>query len=332
MFPEQLKPWALLMGFMIFFLSSIAMAKPSEGNIQTPLMNAAYEGDTAAMKRLLEQGVNADQTNNLGLTALYYAAGATRTSTKPGGSVGAIRVLLDKGAKVNARSRINGFNALMAAVENENVDSAALLLKYKADANAVTKDGRCALGIAAGSLDSEMVNLLLAYHANVNSCKDINGRSPLFNTIEAEPSLTEIFAMARLNHQQELDEAIKREAPEIARARMIVRSLIAQGADVNVSDNNGRTPLSLAVLQSNHLIVKELLDAGANANVPDKGMAGASPLILAAQIRNVTIAVMLLQHGAKVNARDKLGKSALDYARISGPSKMVGVLQDELKN
>ena len=65
MFLGQLKQWVLLVGSVIFFFSSIAMAKSSEENIQTPHMKAAYEGDVVAMKKLLEQGVNPDQSNKL---------------------------------------------------------------------------------------------------------------------------------------------------------------------------------------------------------------------------------------------------------------------------
>ncbi|MGV8934510.1 MAG: ankyrin repeat domain-containing protein [Gallionellaceae bacterium] len=311
-------------------MSATAISAPLEVNTQTSLMHAAYEGDVVAMKQLLGQGVNPDEQNNMGTTALYYAAGASKTGAVPHGSVEAVRLLLEKGANANAHSKINGFNILMTAVNNDNIDTTALLLKFKAEVNTTTKDGRCALGMAAMMLNPELVNLLLDYHADTNHCTDSYGNSPLFNAIEAEPSVAETYAIARVN-QQEAQTAIKRDAPKIANALMVVRSLIAHGAVVNVTNINGRTPLSSSVSQANHLIVKELLDAGANTNVTDKSMSGSSPLILAAQIRNVTIATMLLQHGAKVDSKDQFGKSAFDYARTLGPPKMVEILQARLK-
>lgn len=49
----------------------------------------------------------------------------------------------------------------------------------------------------------------------------------------------------------------------------MVVELISKGADVNLGDNNLRTPLICASRLGNTAIVKALLDAGANVNVTD---------------------------------------------------------------
>ncbi len=277
------------------------------------------------MRRLLAKGQSPDQANNLGLTALYYAAGATRIGPTPRGSVEAVKLLLEHGANTNMKSRVNGFTSLLAAVHNENVGSAELLLKYGANVNATTNDGVCALAIAASRLNPDMVKLLLEHKAQTNNCRDATGQTPLIDAVDAEPSLAPIYSLR--GNPEEARAALENVAPTLVRARMVTKVLLAHGADVNVSDQNGRSPLSLAVAHGDDKVVIDLLIAGANPNVIDKSRGGATPLILASQARNVLIASVLLKHGARTSVRDQFGKSALDYARISGSPKMVEIIQ-----
>ena len=307
----------------VLFLGAFG-APHEEGGPQTPLMKAAYAGDIAAMRRLLAQGHSPDQVGSSGLSALYYAAGATRTSLTPRGSGEAVKLLLEHGANANIKSH-NGFTVLMAAVNNENVGSAELLVKYGTDVNATTSDGGCALAFAASRLNLEMVKLLLDNNARPNKCRDTNGETPLISAVAAAPSLAPIFALR--SNSQEAQAALEKVAPTLVRARMVIKALLAHGADVNVSEQNGNSPLSLAVAQVNHLVVINLLNAGANPNVIDNSQGGASPLIIAVQTRSVLIASELLKHGAKATVRDQFRKSALDYARSYGPPKMVEIIQ-----
>jgi ankyrin repeat protein len=62
-----------------------------------------------------------------------------------------------------------------------------------------------------------------------------------------------------------------------------VQQLIAMGADVNKANNNGETPLFIAVAHFNVEIVKALLDAGADPNA--KNLSGCGPLTKVAGAR-----------------------------------------------
>src|SRR4051812_1308538 len=70
----------------------------------------------------------------------------------------------------------------------------------------------------------------------------------------------------------------------------LVADLLAKGADPNQRDSNGDTPLiwaichGVATTQTNLRIVKMLLSAGANPNVPESANGGRTPLIWATEL------------------------------------------------
>ena len=78
-------------------------------------------------------------------------------------------------------------------------------------------------------------------------------------------------------------------------------------ADINVGDSSNLTPLCLATLRNDVQAVKPLLAFGANPNIVDKW--GSTPLFFA---RNIDICKMLLDAGVDIYTRNAvLGRSAL---------------------
>jgi ankyrin repeat protein len=310
----------LLLCSCLLFLCDATAKQAQENSGDTPLMEAAYNGNNQQMQRLVAQGSQVDQRNKYGLTALFFAAGATRTQPTPKGSTKAVRFLLEHGATVNFKSNVNGFNALMAAVNNRNAGSVSLLLQHGADVNALTADGRSALTMAADGLDADVVRLLLDRGARVNGYADNFGQTPLLAAVASSPP----FAPA--SHEEAV-EIMQKQGPLFVSAVKIVQMLLTHGAQVNVANHSGQTALTIAIEESNPLLVRILLDAKANPNTVDKSQGNASALILAAQVRLVAIAEMLLKKGANVQLKDQFGKSALDYATEYGPKKMIEILR-----
>ena len=117
----------------------------------TPLASAAYRGDTAAVKALLE-ATSADTAAD-GWTPLIWAARA--------GRVAAMTLLLDAGADPNRRDSRQGWTPLMHAQHVKQDGAARLLLARGADGTAGAK-GTSPLEMASLDNDVEMLRLLLA--------------------------------------------------------------------------------------------------------------------------------------------------------------------------
>lgn len=103
-----------------------------------------------------------------------------------------------------------------------------------------------------------------------------------------------------------------------------VKDLLGQGYDVNACREGGWTALLYSSAQNYPKIMKILLDAGAN---PDIGNAlGITPLHFGARYGNIEIAEMLIDYGADINLQNKYGDTALMVAVQSGSIELVGIL------
>jgi len=104
-----------------------------------------------------------------------------------------------------------------------------------------------------------------------------------------------------------------------------LRYLIQQGANVNIEDKKGVTPLVLATQLGYVEGVEALIKAKAKVDVANS--AGETPLIAAVHNRDVTLIRMLLKGGADPDRSDSSGRTARDYAQIESPG---GQLLDEI--
>ena len=91
-----------------------------------------------------------------------------------------------------------------------------------------------------------------------------------------------------------------------------LRAAVAEGADVNAPNEEGRVPLYRAIVLQRQKVVDALLELGADANAKDHH--GDPLLIIAMSVGSTDGALALIRAGADANARDTIGKSALYYA------------------
>jgi ankyrin repeat protein len=246
----------------IGFAFGLACASTSFAADAPTLVDAARDGNVAAVRSLLKGGADPNQTAADGSTAVHWAvhrddlgmlnalldAGAkpdavTRYRIAPltlaaqNGNAAIVERLLDAGAHPDTASE-EGQTALMTAARNGSVATVRALLKRGAQVGLTESfRGQTALMFAAGEGNTEAAKLLLEFGAKLNE-RSKGGYSPL------------LFAVR--NNRQET-----------------VRLLLAQGADVNDKIPDGTSALSLAILNADFDLAAMLLDSGANPNTPD---------------------------------------------------------------
>lgn len=92
--------------------------------------------------------------------------------------------------------------------------------------------------------------------------------------------------------------------------------LLAKGADPNIGNNKGVTPLMLAANLGFAEGVTMLVERGARLN--DGDITGETPLITAVHRHDLAIMRSLLKAGADPDRADSSGRSARDYAGFDG--------------
>lgn len=229
------------------------------------------------------------------------------------GDLGAVRVLLDNGASIDAHDEGRG-TPLMVAVGNHDIAMVKLLLEKGANISVRDRYGETALTEAARSFDPNMLRTLL------DGNPDINDKNAALLQAAGDGPVVIQTVGASLNPNGQRDQAATAplEQPWITNVRLLLDS----GASVEARDEEGSTPLMRAASYGQTEIFKLLIERGATISVRDKR--GMTPLIVAAcacaiATMNGTYDILkiLMEKGANVNARDKDGRTALMLAASS---------------
>lgn len=273
---------------------------------RTPLSLAARSGYEAVCKLLLEGGAELESKDIYEQTPLSYAAG--------NGYEAVSKLLLENGAEVNSQDS-TGSTPLTHAVRWGHEGTVKILLAIDwIDADRKDHAGQTPLYWAVFQNRLAIATILLmSGKVNVNS-RDTEKRTPLCRLLEKDETFTIVHHHQRgtfvgigtLGYRstswktQETHEAI-------------ARLLVDNGADVNLSGSNGRTPLSFAAERRNDNIIKMLLEKGAAVEAKDN--TGRTPLSWAAESsRNENSIRILLERGAEIESKDDAGRTPLSWA------------------
>jgi ankyrin repeat protein len=264
--------------------------KPDANAKREDLVQAAAEGNLGRIKRVLAKGVDINQRDAKGCTAILRAAGA--------GHAGVVSTLIASGANLNLAAK-NGTTPIGAAVLGNHREIAQMLVDHGVDVGQPQLFGISPLMLAAARWYSDMAASLLKMGA------DIDGQD------EAQGSAL----MAAVQNALLADDA--------SAAETTVETLLKAGADVNAANDEGQTALMLLVgaraqraesanTRTITRLARLLLDAGADPNTRD--LSGWSALHATAAHGFLEPATLLIDSGANRRLRDINGLSPNDLA------------------
>ena len=240
------------------------------------------------------------------------------------GSPASLRALLDKGFDPNSATKSGGTTALMMAMPDP--EKAKLLLDRGARMNARAKTKYSALMVAAQySGSAPVMRLLLDRGADVRLPKGAG--AALFNAspfvlaasagnFEILPRLRE--AGDKVDAAMLLLGAFPTTGLQIAvffGDTATTRAVLDCGASIDQPDDDGITPLGWAAIGNQTNTARLLIERGADLNHVDKK--GMTPLLYAASIDYGDSAMidLLLKSGANRNVRTREGQTAAALAR-----------------
>src|ERR1700733_1759841 len=288
------------------------------------LLLAARVGDDDLVLKLLSQDMNPNSRTNDGVTPLIYAAmakegptihallaaGADPTAkTKSGdsallfvarrGDLAAAKILIEAGADLNDPNA-DGFTPLMAAARIGDPVLVRLFIENGANASGRNRDGWSPLTFGALGGSVEVGRLIIEAGADVNSQSWDEAWTPSLQAAEN-------------------------------RQHGFMRFLIQNGADVDAKTKNGTTALILSAredetdMTADLQAVEILLRSGANPNLADAS--GVTPLMIAARCEGSDLVRLLLQFGADPNVEDKSHRTALTNALQSSRRENADLLR-----
>jgi ankyrin repeat protein/serine/threonine protein kinase/Flp pilus assembly protein TadD len=227
------------------------------------MIMAALNGNTEIVKTLLKKGVYIDVRAPQTLDKVSEGSTPLITSAFRG-HIATVKLLIDNGADVNAKSS-RGSTALIAAATKGHTEIVSVLLNRGANVNARTEFGTTALIAAAYRGHTDSVKLLLESGSNVNLKEYTDGYSAI--ELAAFGGHAEILN-ALLDKGADINiRNTYKETPLMRAAQNghidAVRILLTKGSDINAKDEKGKTALMIASKEGHRDVVQLLTEAGA---------------------------------------------------------------------
>ena len=281
------------------------------------------DDEVELVKLLINKGANINLIDGDGFTPIMYARNPkiiSILSENGGKSAEIVRAITTKltsdGRKIP--------EILIHAMEG-NLSAVKESLENGASPNAIPfsreeiNEGRTPLFFAVQQGNEELIKLLIENGANVNA--KYNGFTPL-DGINALKNIETINLLSSYGGKSGAEDSLN-VASFLGNLEAVEKHL-KNGADLNVRNSFGGTPLHDAVWNGHYEIVKALIAKESNLN--SKTNDGMSAMHLAILRNHKEITDLLIANEANINSINKEGKTPIDFARMRGDKEAVALL------
>jgi ankyrin repeat protein/catechol 2,3-dioxygenase-like lactoylglutathione lyase family enzyme len=222
---------------------------------------ACAAGEVETLRALLQRDPGLARERLAGGTTALHAAGLHPE---------AVRLLIEHGADVNARDVGDNATPLHFAASNRVIESVRLLLDAGADVHGIGDVHKGdVIGWAAAEGNEAVISLLLARGArhHIFSAMALRDRDLVQKLVEDDPDCL-LRRRSRFENEHTPVHAAFAAPDGIGFLagrpdHAMLELLIELGADIEATDDKGRTPLAVAMLRGDHEAIRLLKAAGA---------------------------------------------------------------------
>lgn len=243
------------------------------------------------------------------------------------GNIAAIEGLIATGADINSKEQIFGETPLCAATNYGNIEVVKFLITAGADPNLTDSSGNTPLHYCSGDLKYAILDVLVLAEINADTIDDsfalhtcaIGGNVETAKKLIDAGANFDLYESSPNFQHTPLLEACSHKQYEV------MKVLISAGANVNLPNEQGETVLFDTVRDGNADLVKIIIDANAELDLYNKF--NQTPLHIATRLSEIEILKLLIHAGASVNLRNGSGETALDIAMEAGNRQSVEILK-----
>lgn len=281
---------------------------------KSPLSIAAENKYYSVVECLINAGADANIVDSFGRTALHYAVKS--------GNNEILRIFLQRRHCVYTED-IDGKTPLhfCGIYGNKSIVKDVLAVIISIDVNQCDLQRISPLHEAINNQQLDVAEFLLTHGANANF-PNSSGKTPLHVAAEIGSHAAADILLRCNGHVNKRDYLLQTPVFLAARSgRSVLLTLIKNGADINLPDQKGRTPLHVSLENGHLFVMKILMEYNAEVNLMDKD--GKTPLHLASNMGNYEASSILLKANAKVNAVDGNCCTPLHYCTKSVVLKLL---------